>query len=73
MFLTARLYLSAAMGWPVASVLVGPVPADHSDRVLSVHARTLVAQTSHGASFPSVPCAVSVQDYSVTVLSIQLK
>lgn len=47
------------MGRPVAPVLLGPVPADLSDRVLHVPAGTLAAQAGHGAAVLPVPRAVS--------------
>lgn len=60
---TASLYVCmcvcAAMGRPVAHVLLDPVPADLSDRVLHVPAGTLAAQAGHGPAVLPVPRAVS--------------
>lgn len=53
------MYLSAAMGWPVATLLICPLPVDLPDRLLSLPPRALVAENSHGPAFLHIPCAVS--------------
>lgn len=60
-FILIRLcvYLSAAVGRPVASLLVSPLPADLSDCVLPLPTWTMVAQTSHGFAFLHISCVVS--------------
>lgn len=53
------MYLSAAMGWPFATLLICPLPVDLPDRLLSLPPRALAAENSHGPAFLHIPCAVS--------------
>lgn len=52
--------LSAAVGGPVAALLVCLLSADVSDCVLAVPARTMAAEACHDSSFLLISCAVSV-------------
>lgn len=53
------VYLFAAVGRPVASLFVSPLPVDLSGRVLSLPTWTMAAENSHGPAFLHIPCAVS--------------
>ena len=53
------MYLCAAVGRPVNSLLVGPLPADLSGGLLPLSAGTMVPENSHGRAFLHLPRAVS--------------